>query len=128
MATRSVIKRQELDAHGVVGAGLVIRGDVLGQGSVSVQGRVEGNIEVDDTVIVADGASVEGDLSGRRLIVQGSVHGDLQATEGVVLAAGSVVRGVLHTNELAVEEGADFSGTVDMSVDLPDDVRPRERD
>ena len=81
----------------VIGAGTFIRGDIRGDGDLEIFGRVEGEIEVDGDVTVAEGALVKGNVGGRRVHVRGAVAGDLVGGESVALEHGARVVGDLRS-------------------------------
>lgn len=101
----------------VFGEGLVLRGRVHGSGDVELRGRLEGDIEIDGTLVVAEGAAVRGFLHARRVVIRGALLGDVSAVESLLLEASARVVGNLYSPRVGVALGAQVRGLCDMSGD-----------
>jgi cytoskeletal protein CcmA (bactofilin family) len=97
----------------VVGQTMVLRGSISGEGDIEIHGRVEGDIEVDGEVTLAEGAMVKGDISGRRIVVRGAVAGNLTGEAGVRLEDGARVVGDVHGATIGILEGALLRGNIE---------------
>jgi cytoskeletal protein CcmA (bactofilin family) len=100
----------------IIGQGTAIRGNVEGEGSLEIYGRVNGNVAVSGDVTLGPGAVVQGSITGSRLVIGGSVTGDLNGSEAVVLGATANVRGDLTAPRIGIEEGAELLGAVKTGV------------
>ncbi len=96
----------------VIGAGTVVRGNLEGEGSLDIFGRVEGDVSMSGDVTVGEGASVRGDIAATRISVQGAVQGDLRGTEAVLLERGAKVVGDLSAPRIGIGAGALVRGAV----------------
>jgi len=96
----------------VIGQGTVIRGNVRGDGSIEIYGRVDGDVAVSGDVTLGESASVRGDVSGARLTICGTVAGDLTGTEAVVLERTAQVTGDIAAPRVGIEEGARARGAL----------------
>ncbi len=96
----------------VISTTTVIRGGVRGQGSLRVDGRVRGNVEVTGDVVIGPGAEIQGSVSGASLSVSGAVEGDLTGTEAVLLETTARVVGDLRAPRIGISEGAQVRGSV----------------
>jgi cytoskeletal protein CcmA (bactofilin family) len=65
-------------------------------------------------VVVAPGGTVSGDIRGDEVIVAGRVEGDIAATARVELRDGGTVKGDLTAPRIAVQEGAELNGRIQM--------------
>lgn len=100
----------------IIGASLVITGDITSREDVTVHGAVKGRIAMQDgTLLVAPGATVEADVQGIRLAVHGTLSGGIAAAERVELAATATVRGTLAAPAVVMHEGAQFNGSIEVS-------------
>ena len=99
-------------AGSVIGRGAVVRGNVRGEGSLEIFGRVEGDVNVNGDVVLGDSAVVRGNVTGAELSVAGTVQGDLRGTQGVMLERGARVVGDLSAPRIGVAPGALVRGTV----------------
>ena len=96
----------------IIGKTTQIRGNVRGTGPVEVEGRVEGDVSTDSSVVLAEGAVVRGNVSGTTLRIAGTVAGDLTASEALLLEPGARVVGDLVAPRIGVAEGALVKGAV----------------
>lgn len=87
---------------------IVITGNVRGTGTFAVEGRVVGNVEV-DTLIIAAGGTVQGNLNAATVEVRGKVTGNI-AAKSIRLTPSSEVRGDLSYQQIEVQSGASFEG------------------
>lgn len=112
----------------VIGQGTVIRGNVRGDGSIEIYGRVDGDVAVSGDVTLGETASVRGDVSGARLTIGGTVAGDLTGTEAVVLERTAQVTGDIAAPRVGIEEGARSRGALRTEEPgAPAGVRPDAR-
>jgi cytoskeletal protein CcmA (bactofilin family) len=92
-----------------ISAGMTVVGKIAGSGAVQILGRVEGELHA-STVLIADGAEVEGNVVAEELTVGGRVKGTIHANR-VRLNSTAIVEGDIFHRSLAIEENARFEGT-----------------
>lgn len=107
----------------VIAPGMTVRGDIDSDGTVKVEGVVEGQVQARNQVLVAKGGTVQGDIDARESIVGGTVQGSIRATERVEVQAGATVRGDITTRRIAVAEGGNLNGAIKMTTDAPDETK-----
>lgn len=100
----------------LVGPSARFVGEITGDEDVSIQGRVEGNIDVTRRVTVAPSGEVEGDVHARTIVVGGKVRGHIRADERAELLASAAVQGDVLAPKVIVAEGAQLQGSVAMSA------------
>ncbi|HEX3597475.1 MAG TPA: polymer-forming cytoskeletal protein [Polyangiaceae bacterium] len=96
----------------VIGQGTVVRGNVRGDGSLEIYGRVDGDVLVTGDVTLGDQASVRGDISGARITIGGTVVGELRGSEAVLLERTAQVTGDITAPRVGIEEGARARGAL----------------
>lgn len=101
----------------IIDAGTRIDGRIAGDADVTVQGRVDGEIELSEVLTVGDGGFVHGQISVREAHVEGAVDGDIVAQERIFLAASARVVGSLEAPGIEIADGAQFSGEVIMDLE-----------
>lgn len=99
-------------AGSVIGQSTVIRGNVSGEGSLDLMGRVEGDVTMSGDVIVAEQARIDGKLTGAQVNVSGTVLGDIRGTDSVLVEAGARVVGDISSPRIGIGEGALVRGAV----------------
>jgi cytoskeletal protein CcmA (bactofilin family) len=103
----------------VLDAQLTLRGDVETDGTLRVDGRLEGSIRRADVVVIGTGASVTGDISAREVIVGGTVQGNFTATTRVELQPTAVVTGDIEAGAIMIHEGGAVQGRLSVNPAAP---------
>ena len=96
-----------------------VRGRVLGEGDLTIEGQVEGDITLRGDLTVASGGSAKSNVEAESVIIAGSLEGDVSARGPVRILASAHVRGNLTGAEVSVEEGAQFAGNLDCEFEMP---------
>jgi cytoskeletal protein CcmA (bactofilin family) len=96
----------------VIGAGTVVHGNLDGEGSIEVFGRVEGDVTTTGDVTVGEGGAVRGHITAGRISVHGAVQGNLSGSEAVLLERGAKVVGDLSAPRIGIANGALVRGGV----------------
>ena len=101
---------QNIDEDNVLllGKNFNIVGDLIGQGTVIVSGKIEGNIISNRTVSEA-GSAIVGNIECKQLDISGAVKGLIQAAN-VIIRKGALVEGEVHYATLAMEQGCEVLG------------------
>jgi cytoskeletal protein CcmA (bactofilin family) len=103
----------------VIGAGTVVHGNLQGEGSLEVFGRVEGDVSTSGDVLVAEGGVVRGDITAAKISVSGAVQGNLTGTEAVLLERGAKVIGDVNAPRVGIGGGALIRGHVRTEGEAP---------
>ena len=103
---------RDVQAH--LGQGSRVEGKLTFEGSVRIDGQVEGEISAQDTVIIGEGAEVTAQVHANTVVVQGRINGDIAARKRVELKAPATLIGNISTPSLVIHEGVVFEGTCTM--------------
>jgi cytoskeletal protein CcmA (bactofilin family) len=98
----------------VIGLETRISGEIRGDEDLVIKGRVDGKIQLTQSLTVEKGAIVQADVDVRKLVVSGTLVGNIVASESVRLLSTSRVVGDLASPRVAMESGAAYRGRVDM--------------
>jgi cytoskeletal protein CcmA (bactofilin family) len=115
---RSAVASRAPPEASSISAGLSIIGKIVGHGAVTIFGHVDGEVRA-STVVIAEGAQVEGDVFAEELTIGGQVKGTLHAKR-VKLNSTAVVEGDIFHRTLAIEENARFEGTSRRNENVAD--------
>jgi cytoskeletal protein CcmA (bactofilin family) len=100
----------------VLGSGARFVGDLSGDEDIVVNGRFEGRIRVDRSMVtVGTGGELDGDIAARSVVVGGKVRGQITANEKAELLESAVVEGSVQAPKVVIAEGAQLEGNVAMS-------------
>jgi len=99
-----------------VGKSVLFRGDLISSEDMTIDGRIEGSIEVrNHHLTIGPNATIEADVAARQVTVFGKVAGSVAAEERVEIRHGATVEADITCQSLAIQEGAFFCGKVAMS-------------
>src|SRR5215813_9267360 len=110
-------RRQQMMERDVVNIGksVVIKGELNGSEDLTVEGQVEGKIELRDHVLtIGPNGKIKAQLFAKSIVVLGEVIGNVTATEKVDIRENGSVEGDITSPRVAIAEGAHFRGSVDM--------------
>ena len=102
--------------YSVLDAQLTVRGDIETQGTLRVDGRLDGSIRHADIVVIGTGATVNGDISAREVIVGGTVQGNITATTRIELQPSAVVTGDIDAGAIMIHEGCAVQGRLTVTA------------
>src|SRR5688572_9815056 len=110
------VSRQQIERDVVnIGKSVVIKGELNGSEDLTIEGHVEGKIELKDHVLtIGPNGKIKAQVFAKMVIVLGEVNGNVTATEKVDIRDGGSVDGDIISPRVAIAEGAHFRGAVDM--------------
>jgi cytoskeletal protein CcmA (bactofilin family) len=98
-----------------IGKSVVIKGELNGSEDLTIEGHVEGKIELRDHVLtIGPNGKIKAQLNAKAIVVLGEVIGNVTATEKVDIRENGSVEGDITSPRVAIAEGAHFRGSVDM--------------
>ena len=98
-----------------IGKSVVIKGELSGSEDLTIEGQVEGKIELKDHLLtIGPNGRIKAQVFAKTVIVLGEVNGNVSASEKVEIRDGGSVDGDIVSPRVAIAEGAHFRGSVDM--------------
>jgi cytoskeletal protein CcmA (bactofilin family) len=98
-----------------IGKSVVIKGELNGSEDLTIEGQVEGKIELKEHALtIGPNGKIKAQVFAKSVIVLGEVNGNVTATEKVDIRDGGSVDGDIVSPRVAIAEGAHFRGSVDM--------------
>lgn len=88
---------------------LTVRGDLVSDGDIQVDGAIEGDVKT-AVLTIGEGGSVKGSIVADTVTVAGTVNGQIRA-KTVSLSRTAHVQGDIWHDSLAIEAGARFEGS-----------------
>ncbi len=114
------------DAQAYLGQGSRVEGKLTFEGTVRIDGRIDGEINAKDLVVIGESAEVTAQIHTSTLVMQGRVRGDITASKRVELRAPGTLVGNITTPCLVIHEGVVFEGHCTMGGAA--DSRPERGD
>src|ERR1700746_249401 len=98
-----------------IGKSVVIKGELNGSEDLTIEGHVEGTIQLRDHVLtIGPNGRIKAQVFAKSVIVLGEVTGNVTASEKVDIRDNGSVDGDIISPRVAIAEGAHFRGSVDM--------------
>ena len=104
---------EEINAF--VGKGVSFKGVISYNGTVRIDGNLDGEIHTEGVLLVGEDAVLTAKITAGTVVCKGKITGDISAREKVKLRAPAVVNAGVKAPLLAMEEGVVFNGTLEMS-------------
>jgi cytoskeletal protein CcmA (bactofilin family) len=97
-----------------VGISVSIKGEISGSEDLTVDGQVEGRIELPEhTLTIGPNATVVADINAKFVTIFGTVVGTVVTKDKADIRKSASVEGSLTCGRLAVQEGATINGKIE---------------
>ncbi|HYS05374.1 MAG TPA: polymer-forming cytoskeletal protein [Candidatus Dormibacteraeota bacterium] len=98
-----------------IGPSIQIKGELQGDEDLTIDGRVEGKIELrDHNLTIGPNGKIKADLHANTIVIAGDVQGNAYAKERVEIAPTGRLNGDIISPRITIADGAHFKGSVDM--------------
>ena len=115
------VARGEIKAF--LGEGTDFKGILTFEGTVRVDGKLEGEIYTKDTLIVGESAVVGAEINVHTIVISGVVRGNINATGKIEVHRPGKLFGNVKTPSLYIEEGVIFEGNCAMAYDAAEGAK-----
>jgi len=95
-----------------IGPGIAIKGEVRGEGPLTVLGQFEGDIVLDGTLHVGPEARVDANITATAIVVAGIVRGNLSADTRVEILPTGALTGTVKSGSFSAADGASVKGEI----------------
>jgi len=107
----------------VIGKSVVIKGQIISREDLTIDGEVEGSIELQENrLTIGPHGRVEAGIRAREIVVLGSVHGNVETSDKLEIRKDAKLVGDIKTARVVIEDGAYFKGSIDIIK--PDAPKP----
>jgi len=98
-----------------IGKSVVIKGELTGSEDLTIEGQVDGKIELRQNVLtIGPNGKIKAQVFAKSVIILGEVTGNVTASEKVDIRDNGSVDGDIGAPRVAIAEGAHFRGSIDM--------------
>jgi cytoskeletal protein CcmA (bactofilin family) len=99
----------------IIGASLLITGEITSHEDITIHGRVKGQIRMEKgSLVVGQTGNVDADVEGARMTLHGTLAGNVAASERIELTPQAKFSGMLTTRAILMHDGATFNGLIDV--------------
>ncbi|PIE50118.1 MAG: hypothetical protein CSA38_04810 [Flavobacteriales bacterium] len=99
----------------VIGVDVLFKGDITGKSAIRVDGVLQGNIEVENGLVLGEKGKVKGNINTSYIVVYGTVEGNITCKE-LILKNTGVVHGDISTHTVEIEMGGKYNGQLVMNT------------
>lgn len=105
------------NSHNIIANGTTIKGDIITNSDIRIDGTVEGTLKSNGHVIIGDDGFFSGTLTSKDIDVWGKMEGTLNASDTLNLRHSGKIKGDIIIGTLIIEQGAEFNGTCKMGAE-----------
>lgn len=102
-----------------LGEGAEFKGTLTFEGTVRIDGKLEGEVVTRDTLVIGESAELKAELNVGTLVVSGTVRGNITASQRIEAHRPARIIGNIKTPVLSIEEGVSFEGSCSMAEKEP---------
>jgi len=100
-----------------IGQSIFIKGELTGNEDMTIEGKVEGNIQLrDHNVTIGTNGTIEAAIFAKNITIMGTVQGDIHAESLVEIKQTGNLTGDIVAPRVVIEDGARFRGSIDMET------------
>ena len=107
------IKTIKINSSLIIGEGATIKGEIVEENEITVNGSVDGDIQCKNLIVGKTG-SIKGKIKAATLYVEGSIEGEINVKELLKLMSSSYVSGKMSYGSLQINEGGKLLGELEF--------------
>ena len=124
MMKRNTSQADGPDRLNVLVEGTRIKGDLVAESSLRIDGEVNGNVASSTKVVLGKNGVLLGDLNCADADLEGKVEGKIKVEGLLVLRASALIHGDIFCLRLHIVEGAKFTGSCVMGGSFIEAAKP----
>ena len=109
------MKKEDPQIKAYMGENTVFNGSLSFDGTVRIDGKFEGKVHTDDTLIIGATGHLIAEITAGTILCMGRVEGKLIASKKVEIHSSSRVVGNIKSPALYIELGGVLDGSCDMT-------------
>jgi cytoskeletal protein CcmA (bactofilin family) len=90
-------------------------GTMGGDGHCIIHGRVEGDCELNGTLVIGEKGSWKGDIKAENVLIAGQVDGNVEAKDKIEIVSTARIKGAVSSAVMAIAEGAIHEGEIKIT-------------
>jgi cytoskeletal protein CcmA (bactofilin family) len=113
------------DSKNTLNSDVDIKGTLRFSGELTLDGKLEGEIQSEGTLNLGDNAVVKGNITANSVVVRGKVNGNITAKEKIDIKTTTELFGDIRASRLVIEEGVIFVGQTEVNPNKVSPTAPR---
>lgn len=94
--------------------GVEVNGTIISQGSVRIDGKIEGKVNIKGDLIIGEQGRVKGEVRAANLQLAGRIEGNAVISGRFELTSTGVMSGDVQCSVLTIDEGGQLNGNTSM--------------
>ena len=116
MSAAPPLEREAPRGAAILGKGVVVKGEIHSGEPLTIEGEVEGSINMPEhRLTIAGSAKVRANVKVREIEVHGAFDGQAEVKEKTYIRNGAQFTGEIHSGSIVIEDGGYIKGSVDLS-------------
>ena len=111
----------------VLNSDVEIKGNLKFSGELTLEGKLEGEVQTDGVLNLGDTAVVNGNINAQSVVVRGKINGNIYAKEKIEIKGKTELFGDIRATRLAIEEGVTFVGKTEVNPNKVSPITPPPR-
>ncbi|MGB9749539.1 MAG: bactofilin family protein [Caldisericia bacterium] len=99
-----------------IGEGTIVEGKIICEGSLRVDGKVKGEIEIKGVLTIGEKGIIDSNVKAGEVVIMGTVNGNVISDKKVEIFNSGKVNGDVQTPRIAIEEGGILDGKCTMNL------------
>jgi cytoskeletal protein CcmA (bactofilin family) len=109
--------------NSIIGEGSVFEGEFYVSGNIRIDGKFEGEIKTEDTLIIGETGKVKTNIHANNVMLAGTLIGDIHATQEVRLTETGKVLGDINAPFLQLSRGVSVKGNINITGAQKKDIK-----
>lgn len=105
----------------VLNAEVEIKGNLKFAGELTLEGKLDGEINSEGTLLLGDTAVINGNINAASVVLRGRINGNVVAKDKIEIKAKTEMFGDIKASKLTIEEGVTYVGKTEVN---PNKVSP----
>ena len=102
-------------AKNTLNSDVEISGTLKFAGELTFEGKLEGDIVTEGTLLLGDSSVVHGNISAGSVVVRGKINGNISAKDKIEVKPKTELFGDIRSSKLVIEEGVTFVGKTEVN-------------
>ena len=108
-------KKEELSIKAYLGSDALFKGTLSFEGTVRIDGRFEGTVQTNDTLVIGETGDMQADIDVGILVCKGKLKGTVVVSKKIEMHPASKITGNVKTPAMSIELGAVLDGQLNMT-------------
>jgi len=99
----------------IIGKTVKIKGDVMTDTGLRLDGQVDGNVDVGAVLITGKDSLIKGNIRCKEAIIAGHIEGSIIVSDVIEMQTGATIKGDINCKRIIIQKDCFFEGKCQMS-------------